>query len=46
MSSKKKVILNKELSDHKKRHGRFPTAPATQFHKDKSKYSRRVKHNK
>ena len=46
MAHKKKIILNKEAHDMQKRHGRFPTAPATRFHVDKSKYNRRIKHKR
>lgn len=41
---KKKVIIDPEASALKKRHGRFPTARSTEFHEDKTKYNRRVKH--
>ena len=41
---KKKVIIDPEASAFKKRHGRFPSAKATEFHKDKTKYNRRTKH--
>ena len=43
--AKKKVIIDKEKSDQKKVF-RTPTAPATKWHKDKKKYSRRQKHKK
>ena len=42
--SQKKIIHNPKAHVEKKRHGRQPTAPPTQFHKDKSKYDRKVKH--
>ena len=41
---KKKVILDPEANALKKRHGRFPSAKPTEFHKDKTKYNRRIKH--
>ena len=41
---KKKTIFNQEIHDMKKRIGRFPVARPTEFHEDKSKYNRRVKH--
>jgi len=42
--ARKKIIYDAKAHTEKKRRGRQPTAPATQFHKDKSKYNRRVKH--
>jgi hypothetical protein len=41
---KKKITLDKEAAEEKKRHGRVPTARPTEFHKDKSKYTRKEKH--
>jgi len=41
---KKKIVVDKEASDMQKRIGRLPTAPPTQFHKDKKRYNRTVKH--
>lgn len=43
---KKKKILDKKKHDEKKSFGRTPTAPATKWHKDKTKYNRKVKHKK
>lgn len=43
--AKKKIIYDKEKSDQKSVF-RTPTAPATKWHKDKSKYSRKPKHKK
>lgn len=40
---KKKIIYDKEISNQKKVF-RTPIAPATKWHKDKSKYNRRIKH--
>lgn len=44
--AKLRIVFNKKAREDKKRHGRFPTAPPTEFHKDKSKYTRKVKHQK
>ena len=41
---KKKTVIDADAHAMKKRHGRFPTARATEFHKDKSRYNRTVKH--
>ena len=43
--AKKKIIIDKKKSEEKKVF-HTPTAPATKWHKDKSKYSRRKKHKK
>jgi hypothetical protein len=43
---RKKIVVDKEASDLKKRHGRFPTAPPTKWMKDKKNYSRKAKHKK
>lgn len=43
--AKKKIIFDKDQSE-KKKVFRTPTAPATKWHKDKSKYSRKKKHKK
>ena len=44
MARRKKQVINKELSDFKKRLGRFPTAPPVKVYKDKKQYNRCVKH--
>jgi hypothetical protein len=43
---KKKIIIDKEAYDMKKRHGRFPMPPPVEVHKDKKLYSRRLKYKK
>ena len=43
--AKKKIILDKDKSE-KKKVFRTPTARPTEWHKDKSKYSRKKKHKK
>jgi hypothetical protein len=45
LGEKKKRIKNPDHAAMKqKKVSRIPTAPPTEFHKDKSKYSRRKKH--
>ena len=44
--AKRKQVINKKLSDSKKRLGRFPIAPPVEVHKDKKQYNRNVKHKK
>jgi hypothetical protein len=44
MASKSKRIYNESKSKDKKRQGRITTSKPTQWHKDESKYSRKVKH--
>lgn len=43
--AKKKIIYDEKQSE-KKKIFRTPTAPSTQWHKDKSKYDRKRKHKK
>ena len=43
--AKKKTIIDKKQAETKKVF-RIPTAPSTEWHKDKSKYSRKKKHKK
>ena len=44
MSKKKKKIINPEMSKQKKDLYRIPVPKPTEFHKDKSKYSRKKKY--
>ena len=46
MARRKKQVINKELSDFKKRLGRFPTAPPVKVYKDKKQYNRCMKYKK
>ncbi len=41
---KKKIIFDKDAVEEKKRHGRVPTSRPTEFHTDKTKYTRKEKH--
>ncbi len=44
MKRKKKIIVNEELAESQKLPVRMPTAKPTEFHKDKSRYTRKKKH--
>ncbi len=41
---KKKIVVDKEASDFKSKHGRIPTARPSQTFMDKSKYTRKTKY--